>query len=173
MISIQGKNIYLRTFSRAEYHKHWRAYVADPVMDPSTYVYNKESVDKKYDDITEKESWYPRLGVFLEDGTPIGEISIKRIDYEKSRCEFGIAIVNDNYKGLGYGTEAIELIIEYIFNTLKIRNIYADTMGSNLRMQRIFNKLGFGFINKEEQFYDMRDRWEDKLNYLLRNPKEK
>jgi len=42
-------------------------------------------------------------------------------------------------------------------------------MGSNLKIQRIFNNFGFKFINKEEQFYNMNDRWEDKLNYILTN----
>lgn len=170
MINIQGNNIYLKTFSREEYHWYWESYVADPVMDPNPYVYDKEKVDKKYDEITEKESWYPRVGIFLPDGSPIGEVSIKRIDYIKSRCELGIAIVNDNYKGLGYGTEAVELAIDYIFNTLKLKYIYADTMGSNIKMQKIFERLGFEFINSDEHFYDMKDRWEDRMNYLLTNP---
>jgi len=43
-------------------------------------------------------------------------------------------------------------------------------MGSNKRMKSIFDKFGFEFINREEHFYDMHDRWEDKLNYILRNP---
>jgi len=171
MISIQGDNIYLRTFTKEEYHKYWRSYVADPIMDPDIYVYNAESIDKRYDAITEKESWYPTVGIFLSDETPIGAVSFKRINYEKSRCELGIVIGNDNYKGLGYGTKAVELAIYYVFNTLKLKHIYADTMGSNVKMQRIFNKFRFEFINKEEHFYDMHDRWEDKLNYILKNPK--
>lgn len=170
MINIQGNNIYLKTFLREEYHRYWKSYVADPVMDSNSYVYDEEKVDKKYEEITEKESWYPRAGIFLYDGTPIGEISLKRLDYNKGRCELGIAIVNDNYKGLGYGTEAVELAIDYIFNTLKLKYIYADTMGSNIRMQKIFERLGFEFVNCDERFYDMHDRWEDKMNYVLTDP---
>ena len=169
MINIQGDNISLRTFTREEYHKHYKSYVADPIMDPDTYVYNKEAVDKKYDSIIEKDSWYPRVGIFLSDNMPIGEMSFKRIDYEKSRCDIGIVLINDNYKGIGYGSEAIKLGIDYVFNTLKLKYIYADTMGSNVIMQRIFDNFGFEFINKEEHVYDMHDRWEDKLNYVLIN----
>lgn len=172
MINIQGDNIYLKTFSREEYHRYWKSYVADPVMDPNPYVYDEEKVDEKYVLITEKESWYPRAGIFLPNGTPIGEISFKRVDYKKSRCELGIALVNDNYKGLGYGTEAVKLAIEYVFSTLKLKNIYADTMGSNIRMQKIFERLGFEFINCDEHFYNMHDRCEDKMNYILINHNE-
>lgn len=169
MINVQGDNICLRSFTRKEYHQLWRSYVADFVMDPNPYLYNEEKVNIRFDSIIRNESLYPRLGIFLLNETVIGEISIKRIDYDKGKCEIGIFIANDNYKGLGYGTKAIKLAINYIFNTLKLKNIYADTMGSNLKMQSILNNFGFKFINKEEQFYNMNDRWEDKLNYVLTN----
>lgn len=170
MIKIQGDKICLKTFTREEYHQYWKAYVADSVMDPNTYIYDKDKVDERYDSITEKESWYSTVGIFLFEGTPIGSLSFKRINYEKSQCELGIVLDNDNYKGLGYGTEAIKLAIDYAFNTLKLKSIYADTMGTNFKMKRIFDVFSFEFINKEENCYDMHDRWEDKLNYVLVNP---
>lgn len=169
MIIIQGKRISLRTFKSEEYHQFWKSYVSDPIMDPDQYVYNRQKVDTRYDLITERESWYPRVGIFLLDETPIGELSFKRIDYEKSQCELGIVIANDDYKGLGYGTEAIEMAIDYAFNTLKLKFILADTMGSNVKMKKIFEWFGFELINKQEKHYDMKDRWEDKLEYILKN----
>jgi RimJ/RimL family protein N-acetyltransferase len=170
MIRIQGDKICLRTFTREEYHQFQKLYVADSVMDPNPYVYDKERVDKGFDSITEKEEWYPRVGIFLSNETPIGELSFKRINYEKSQCELGIVLTNDSYKGLGYGREAFGLAIDYVFNILKLKYIYADTMGSNMKMQRIFDRLGFEFVNREKHCYDMHDRWEDKLKYILRNP---
>lgn len=169
MISIKGNKICLRTFTKEEYHRCWKSYVADSIMDPNPYIYDKETVDKAYDSVTKKESWYPRVGIFLDDVNPIGELSFKRINREKNQCELGIVLANDNYKGLGYGTEAIKLAIDYAFNTLKLKYIYADTMGSNFKMQGIFEKLGFEFLNKEENYYDMNNRLEDKLNYVLYN----
>lgn len=170
MINIRGAKVCLRTFTREEYHQYWKSYISDPIMDPNSYFYDKKRVDENYDVITAKEAWYPRVGIFLQEGTPIGDLSFKRINYEKNQCELGIALANDNYKELGYGTESVKLAIDYVFNTLKLKYIYADTMGSNLTMQRIFNKFCFQFINREEHFYNMNDRWEDKMNYMLINP---
>ena len=62
------------------------------------------------------------------------------------------------------------MAIDYIFNALKLKYTYADTMGSNLKMQRIIEKFGFEFVNREVDYYDMHDRWEDELNYILINP---
>ena len=114
-------------------------------MDPDPYVYDKKRVDKGYDSIIEKESWYPTVGIFLLDEMPIGQLSFKRINHEKSQCELGIVLVNEDYKGLGYGTESVELAIGYAFNTLKLKYIYADTMGTNFKMQRILERFGFDF----------------------------
>lgn len=159
----------LRIFNRDEYHKFWQDYIADHVCDSNDYVYDKEKVDKQYESITKKQSWYLSLGILLDDSIPIGTLSLKRIDHEKSQCELGIMLSNNNYKGLGYGSQAVKLAIDYAFNTLNLKYIYADTMGSNLKMQRILDKFGFTLISKEEHFYDMKDRWEDKLNYVLIN----
>ncbi len=169
MLIIQGDNICLRTFTREEYHQYWKSYVADSVMDPDPYIYDKKRGDKGYYSIIEKESWYPTVGIFLLDEMPIGQMSFKRINHEKSQCELGIVLVNEDYKGLGYGTESVELAIGYAFNTLKLKYIYADTMGTNFKMQRILERFGFDFLNREEHCYDMHDRWEDKLSYILRN----
>ncbi len=170
MIVIKGEKIILKTFERHEYHVFYKKYVADPIMDPNQYVYNKEKVDKSFNAIKEKETYYPIVGIFLPNSEVIGELSFKRINYEKSQCELGIVLANNEYKGLGYGTEAVHLAIEYAFNTLKLNNILVDTMGSNIKMRRILNKLGFDLISKEHNYYDMGNRKEDKLNYILLNP---
>ncbi|WP_339366040.1 GNAT family N-acetyltransferase, partial [Vallitalea maricola] len=70
----------------------------------------------------ENESDYPRLGIFF-DIIPIGELSLKRINSKESKCELGIILANDNYKGLGYGTEAVNLAIGYVFNVLRLKYI--------------------------------------------------
>ena len=92
-------------------------------MDSQSYQYNYDDVENNYNNMIKNQSWYMRVGIFLLNGYPIGEISFKRINYEKSQCELGIMIVNDRYKSQGYGTEAIGLAIDYVFNNLLIKKI--------------------------------------------------
>lgn len=162
-----GKSIELRSFTRENWHEFWRRYVADPIMDPNPYNYVKERVEESFNKNIERDSWYPSFGIFLKNGNPIGLMSLKRIDYEKSRCELSIILVDNSVKGKGYGTEAVSLLINYAFNDLGLNRIYADTMGTNYSMQRIFKKMGFQLIEKIESYYDMKNRWEDKLDYIL------
>jgi RimJ/RimL family protein N-acetyltransferase len=156
--------ILLKEFSREEYHLLWKDYVPDPIMDSQSYQYNYDDVENNYNNMIKNQSWYMRVGIFLLNGYPIGEISFKRINYEKSQCELGIMIANDSYKSQGYGSEAIGLAIDYVFKVLKLRKIIVDTSNSNLRMQRILKKYGFELIQIDKQ--------EKRLNYILINKQE-
>lgn len=168
MIEITGPRLILRTMTRDEFHQSRRVYVADPVMDPDPYVYDVEKVDETYDRYTAREADYPTVGIFTPDGKVIGELSFKRIDREKRRCELGIMMLNDSHKGQGYGGEAFRMAVDYAFDVLDLDAIYADTMGSNTRMQRILSRLGFHCFLRLEECYDMHDRFEDRLDYVLR-----
>ncbi|MHC1748149.1 MAG: GNAT family N-acetyltransferase [Cellulosilyticaceae bacterium] len=169
-MEVEGERLILRTFTRSEYHTFYRNYISDPIMDPKPYHYDYQKVDESYTYRMDRASWYPIAGIFLKDGTPIGEMQFKRVDQEKKQCELGMILANNTFKGQGYGTEATKLAIRYAFNVLKLKTIYLDTMGANIRAQKICKRLGFEFISKEERYYDMEGRLEDKLNYIIRNP---
>jgi RimJ/RimL family protein N-acetyltransferase len=163
---ISSDIVSLRCFSRETYHELQKKYVADPIMDPNHYEYNFEKVEKSYEQVIDRFSWYKRIGIISNvDDCIIGEVSLKRIDFEKGQCEIGIVLANNSYKGLGYGSEAFQLSLKYATEVLKISTILADTMGSNQRMQRILVRSGFQLFGTDERYYDMGDRLEDRLNY--------
>lgn len=159
--------ITLRPFTRDEYHDFFRRYESDPVMDPTTYHYSQEHVERCFVYDLSRADWYPAFGVFNEDNVAVGTLALKRIDREKKSCEIGIMMVNDRCKNQGYGTEAMRQAIVMARETYGLRKILADTMGSNLRMQHILEKLGFRLIERIAHVYDMHDHWEDRLNYEL------
>lgn len=167
MDKVMGARVMLQPLSREAYHQARRIYAPDPLMDPAPYAYDEAKTDAAYDRMLERASWYPEVGIFLHDGTIIGLLSFKRIDREKGRCELGIALCNDAFKGHGYGGEAFALAVSYAFDALDLRQVYADTMGSNIRMQRILHRLGFRCILRLQEAYNMGDRWEDRLDYVL------
>lgn len=160
----------LRPFTRAEYHAFYADYVADPVMDPNFYHYNRDRVDRCFDLEQSRRAWYPVFGIFLPDGECVGSLALKRIDPMDRRCEIGITMKDNGCKNHGYGTQAMREAIRMASEVYGVRHIYADTMGSNRRMQHILDKLGFRFLERIPHAYDMHDRWEDKLNYVLEVP---
>jgi RimJ/RimL family protein N-acetyltransferase len=60
----------------------------------------------------------------------IGMIGLENIEFENRRAEVSI-IINPEYKGKGYGTEAVDLLLEQGFNYLNLENIWGECYKSN------------------------------------------
>lgn len=160
-------SIELRPFTREEYHDFYRCYQPDPLMDPNPYHYSHEHVDRCFDYDLSRKDWYPVFGIFDDVGCPVGTLALKRIDTLYKRCELGVMLANDSVKNRGYGTAAIKQAIDMAQNVYGLEHILADTMGQNLRMQHVLEKLGFRFVERTEHVYDMKGHWEDRLDYVL------
>ncbi len=76
-------------------------------------------------------------------GKHIGNCSYYDIDKTKGKAELGIMIGNRNYWDKGYGTDAINTLVSYIFRQTRLKRIYLKTLDSNSRAQKCFEKCGF------------------------------
>jgi len=72
---------------------------------------------------------------------PIGMATL--YDFRRDGCEVGIKIGQDNLRGRGYATEAVSLLLDYVFDTLGLLAVRGSTLAHNDRMQRVFEKNGF------------------------------
>ena len=72
---------------------------------------------------------------------PIGMATL--YDFRQDGCEVGIKIGPGNLRNRGYATEAVALLLEYAFDTLKLATVRGSTLAHNDRMQRVFEKNGF------------------------------
>ena len=64
----------------------------------------------------------------------------------------GICLKSDAYKNRGIGTQAERLAAAYVFSELNIPLLYADTLRTNTRSQRVLEKAGFSFIREDGDF---------------------
>lgn len=81
----------------------------------------------------------------------IGVVGIEGIDYIKRKGTLGIFIGDKNYRGEGYGTEAIRLILDYGFNYLNLNNIKLNVMEFNERAIACYKKCGFKEYGRRRQ----------------------
>jgi RimJ/RimL family protein N-acetyltransferase len=72
---------------------------------------------------------------------PIGMATL--YDFRRDGCEVGIKIGQGNLRGRGYATEAVSLLLDYVFDTLGLLAVRGSTLAHNDRMQRVFEKNGF------------------------------
>ena len=77
------------------------------------------------------------------DNKAIGYTSIKGINETEARAEVGIAIMEREYRGRGYGTEALRHVVEYAFNKLGLTLLGLTAFPSNQRAIRAYEKVGF------------------------------
>ncbi|MGB4722593.1 MAG: GNAT family protein, partial [Defluviitoga tunisiensis] len=55
------------------------------------------------------------------------------------------------YLSKGYGTEAMELLLDYGFNALNLQNIMLEVFDYNKRAIKAYEKVGFKVIGKRRQ----------------------
>jgi RimJ/RimL family protein N-acetyltransferase len=85
---------------------------------------------------------YP-LAVETLDGRHIGNCTCYDIDEKKGEAQFGIMIGNRDYWDKGYGTDAVNTMVDYVFQTTTLNRLYLKTLDWNLRAQKCFAKCGF------------------------------
>ncbi len=80
---------------------------------------------------------------------------------EKNEPELGYCF-NEQFWGLGYGTEITKGLLDYGFNQLKFTKITADVTKTNLKSVKILEK----FMKLEKEFYNDSDKCMD-CRYLI------
>lgn len=77
------------------------------------------------------------------DGTHIGNCVWYNIDRFNRETEVGIMVGNRDYWNHGYGTDAMETLVHYIFRHTDFVRVYLKTLETNIRAQKSFQKCGF------------------------------
>ena len=147
-MEIIGDKIILKSYTLERCHEFYRSYISDPSMTYSNYIYIEEKVNEYFRSKVLDQSRH-FFAICINESV-IGEIQLKRINLEKRHGTLSIHLINDKYKGYGYGTEAEKLMIEFAGNELGLQTIYADTVHRNDRSKHILLKLGFEYLYDDE-----------------------
>ena len=81
----------------------------------------------------------------------IGSTGLFDVEQKKQTAEFGISIIDKEYWGRGYGTEAVRLTVDYGFRFMNLYNIWLDTGSFNTRAVRSYEKAGFKVIGRRRE----------------------
>ena len=87
-------------------------------------------------------------------------------DPENKQVEIGYTL-DRNFRGNGYATEALSVIIDYLFNTLNKHRITASVDPTNAASIKLIERLGF---RKEAHFIEglfFQGKWVDNLVYAM------
>ncbi len=75
--------------------------------------------------------------------TAIGTAILNKIDYKNGTACVNIKLCAGEYRGKGYGTDAIKALIRYAFDELRLNCVYALALENNQASRRMLEKCGF------------------------------
>ncbi|MDA3802745.1 MAG: GNAT family protein [Patescibacteria group bacterium] len=83
-----------------------------------------------------------------DDGKPVGFMGLSNISKVNKNCDLFIIIGEDDYRGRGVGKIAMDWLIDYGFNTLKLHKINLGVFVDNIPAVKLYKKLGFKIEGK-------------------------
>ncbi len=104
--------------------------------------WNKESAEAFVQSVNTNTSTL--FGVFIkETGRPIGNVRLFDIHPVHHRAELSLLFYDKSEWGKGFATEAVEAVVTYAFDVLKLHRITADHYANNIASSKMFKKVGF------------------------------
>ena len=88
------------------------------------------------------------LAIDTKEGQQIGNIMYYNARRSVGDAELGILIGEADFRGLGYGFEAIVAFLRLFFESEMFDLIYLHSLDWNTRAQKCFENAGFSFVDK-------------------------
>lgn len=93
--------------------------------------------------------WFVRR---KSDKKLIGTIGLLNIDYNRQSTEWGFGI-DPIFWSSGYIFEILNLVIDYVFEELKLNRLFSITSVNNLRTIEVLKTIGFKFEGELRDYY--------------------
>jgi ribosomal-protein-alanine N-acetyltransferase len=107
------------------------------------------------------------FGLFLHDGTLIGEISLGSVLRGPFQSCFIGYWISADHAGRGYVPEGVVLIIRFGFAELGLHRMEAAIVPRNEKSRRVVEKLGLRDEGTASRFLQIQGVWEDHVRYAI------
>ena len=158
---LQSKNIYLRALEPEDLD-----FLYETENNPDVWKLSSTQVPfsrfalKQYIERSLSEDIYALKELRLvicktEDRSKIGLIDLFDFDPKNKRAGIGILISNENNRSLGYGSEALKVLIDYAFDTLQLYQLFCNISSDNKESKNLFLKYNFNQVGvKKDWIFD-------------------
>ena len=158
---LRGEKILLRYVQISDLH-HILLWENSPENESVNYFKEKISYDTILDwlvNLKNDLNAEKQLRFIMEStGTAKVVGSIDLFDFDDVQCSVGVGlIVEPEYRKMGFATEALNLLVKYSFNHLKVRRIWCNIMAGNRNSVKLFFKAGFKLNSERPTINDCRD----------------
>jgi len=172
MATLLGKNINLRAlepedldflFDTENNELFWE--VSSTQTPFSKYILQKY-IENAHQDIYEAKQY--RFVISNSENIPVGLIDLFDFNPQHKRVGVGLLII-PKHQTKRYGTEALEMIINYVFTYLNVHQIFANIASDNKPSISLFEKFKFQKVGTKKDWVYSNSTYKDEILYQLIN----
>ena len=174
MITLHGQNIHLRALEPEDLDFVYAVENDESIWEvsntqtPYSKFLIKQYLQNAQQDIYEAKQL--RLAIcYNKQATPVGLIDLFEFDPKNNRAGIGILIKSSADRNSGIGTEALDLLINYCFTKLNLKQIFANIDPENEASVRLFSNFGFEKIGTKKQWNLVKGKYKDEAMFQLIN----
>ncbi|HAM80534.1 GNAT family N-acetyltransferase [Ornithinibacillus bavariensis] len=166
---IEGETVILRPFKMKEDFPFLEECLQDSEvikLTGSTDDFDKQEVWDWYNTRNEQ---LDRLDLAIIDKTTenlVGEVVANLYDEAENSMNFRI-MIGPRGRNRGLGTEATQLMVNYLFQHTDINFITLSVFAFNPRAKAVYEKVGFVFHSIDEKDLEYEGEWIDSINMKL------
>jgi ribosomal-protein-alanine N-acetyltransferase len=143
---LSGNEVALRKITKEEYEKFFaienvmesRLLMNDGIPFPPTDADH----EKFLNEISSEKDDYAFAIELKDEKLFIGTIAVYLVNWKSGTCYVGISIGPD-HQGKGYGTDSMNVLVDFIFNYMNLNKVKLQVFGYNKRAISSYEKCGF------------------------------
>ncbi len=178
MITLKGKHIFLRALEPEDLDFIYKIENDETIWNvsntnsPYSKFLIRQYLENAHQDIYEAKQL--RLAICKNNSfEAIGLIDLFDFDPKNNRAGIGIIIKENQDRSLGYGSEALSILINYSFSKLNLHQLFANIDPQNSVSVKLFIKFGFQNIGLKKQWNLVNGNYQDEgLFQLINNLKK-
>ena len=164
-ITVNKRSFYLRELKEEDASQEYCNWVNDPEV--NKFLETKKTTIEELKQYIKEKRENPDclfLGIFLKDTNKhIGNIKLEPVDFENKKATLGILIGDKNYWGRGICTEAVKLLVDYVFENLNLEKVDLGVISENKAAINCYLKAGFRIKKIEQRAIKYDNRFYDKV----------
>jgi [ribosomal protein S5]-alanine N-acetyltransferase len=129
--------------SDSEINKYLDRQISNTIDDARNFI------NKIHENISKNASLYWAI-TFSDKNILVGTICLFSFSDENDKCEIGYELLT-NFQGQGIMKEAVEKVIDYAFNTIKVQKIEAFFHRDNQSSIKLLEKFSFRDSNEPDK----------------------
>jgi diamine N-acetyltransferase len=173
MITLKGEHIYLRAVEPEDLEfihaieNDESIWELSNTLVPYSKFLIKQYLEQSQRDIFEVKQL--RLVISSYENEALGMIDLFDFDFKNARAGVGILVRDHENRQMGYGREALQLLINYSFNHLDLHQLYCNISEGNQASIKLFEGQGFVKIGLKKDWNYVNGSFKNEYMFQLLN----